>query len=292
MKAEIEKLIEQLSLLTACTAKLVETLVNLKEVELSERQNDLGKDKPLVGFSSHQIRAEENTTKSDEPAEDPSQAQDDDDHRFVTCNEASELLGRTGSALYQAAKGGKIPSIRYTEEGKPHYRIDVAAITDKEDIYRPFELEVGMSRTKDDKAHSIATSRVMEIKDRLPLDFVIGVKPATMRQRLYEASNKGLLKTYRLGGTEFVNIDELRAFALWWVENYHCRYKSELRGHDTAFSDFCVHENDLVWLQTRRFNDRLYPSRELLARNVTEYGKYSVVVRGIRYYNRIVLNMV
>lgn len=148
-----------------------------------------------------------------------------------------------------------------------------------------------MSRTKDDKAHSIATSRVIEIKDRLPLDFVIGVKPATMRQRIYEAANKGLLKTYRLGGTEFVNLDELKSFAIWWVDNYHRRDKTIWGRQELPYNDFCVHENDLVWLQTRRFNDRLYPSRELLAKNVTEYGKYSVVVRGIRYYNRIILNM-
>lgn len=107
MRAEIERLIEQLSLLTTCAAKLVETLVNLKEVELAERQNDLEKEKPLVGFSSHQIRAEETAKKARNPTR---------GHRKLRTTVTTVSLPATRRQKYLGEQGARFTKRRRAEK--------------------------------------------------------------------------------------------------------------------------------------------------------------------------------
>jgi hypothetical protein len=289
VKAEIEKLIEQLSLLTTCAAKLVETLVNLKEVELAERQNDAGKERPPMGFSAHQIKAEEASLAIEKPAEKTPEII----RNLMNYPDFAKMVGKHVTSLYSMVNRGKLPSER-GEDGVLRIDLDACkgSINGPDDLYKPFDVWVGSWRSTDDKARGIAIRRVMEIQDELPRDFVLGVKEHAIRARFDNAIADGIIQTYKLGGVDFINVDELKTFALWYVENYHRPNKSQYKGHDSAYSKFCIHENDLVWTQTRNFYDRIAADQKRLTENFGKFRKQSVQVRGVRYYTTDVLTMI
>lgn len=196
----------------------------------------------------------------------------------------AELVARTKvcmSTMRSALKSGKLPIV----EVKPARISTEGFDPDFLDLYRPFKFGA-LYRSKDLKACRVAIEKVNDpaVQKFMPVEWYINVTDSAVRQRVYHAIVLGQLHSYRLGRIGFVNMDELRNFALWWVETRHVPNKDDRCALGSANTVFCVHENDLIWSRTRQWFDQFHPDPKKVEMIRDRYGSKSREINGTRYY--------
>lgn len=271
--------------------KWLELDIQRKELELKLRNRELGEIPETPEMSKESQETVKEPVKEPVATPTPTPATPHPQTLFLE-RELAAKMEMSPNALTAAANQGRFALVR---QGNRRF-IDLGAMgvsfeEFSKDPYLPFET-AGMKREADNKACNIPLGLIPKFRDLLPRNFAGGISRQILMARIGAGKRDGLLYTYKLGTTEFVNIDELLVFSRWYVENYHRPNKSELRGHDVEWRDFAVHENDLIWAMTHRFTDRLNPSAADKVEAFTKFGDQSTVIRGVRYYKRSVLDRV
>lgn len=215
--------------------------------------------------------------------------------RSTTLQEFAASTGIPYHSLFELHAAGKLPT--YKVDHKLWIDVDkfhVEPVETVDDLRKNFEFYQGYYRgaADDSKSRAIALKRIHDVADQLPVEFTLGATPSAIRTRFDRYVVSNVVHTYQLGHIAFINLDELRRFALWWVENFRRRNKSELAGHEPDHPEFCLHENDFLWARTRNYLDREHPDQDALKQQAKEYSNYFVIVRGIRYYKPEVLSMI
>ena len=201
-----------------------------------------------------------------------------------------ELVDRTGVTLRtikNAMKRGRLPVVGIWPTMISTEGFD----KDYKELYRPFWIGA-LTRSNDLKACRVAVNAIGDpvVKSWLPVEWYLDVSESALRQRIYKAISLNQIHSYKLSNTTFINMDELRKFSLWWVDNCHAPNKEETRAFDSANSLFCVHENDLIWSRSRVWLDQFHPAPEKVAIIREQCGKKSREINGTRYYLAECLN--
>ena len=146
-------------------------------------------------------------------------------------------------------------------------------------------------RGTDKKAKRVATFDYYRWTG-LPADFVKDVSHQTLVWRLQDSISKGLVNTYTIANVRYVNTDELERWARWWMDHRFFPQSGRRLDFRHASDTYCVHENDLAWVWTGKFENTLEASQELLDRLQSTFHLPCLRHNGVRYYRADAIDVV
>lgn len=216
--------------------------------------------------------------------------------KLVSRHAFCKLVGLKYSSVNRAAGGQR--AFPQGQMVKTPYHRPYAYLTDKwialatgcKDL-RDFERSCRWHRGEDKKAKRIYISEVIKWTG-LPAAFTEQAGVTTMWHRVKRAIQDGVLMSYTLKGRRYINADELERWASWWVEHYKFPRRGRRLDFKRADDAYCIHENDLAWLWTGKFDHVVFPEKPVLDKMNELLKLPTVIVNGARYYTKDALKKV